>query len=158
MNIAKKNIFAINKKISNFVTMCIDNPSIDFHQKVNLAKNVRYEGLHGHWRYAWYLTKFWSELTLTQSSDGNPNPNLNHNLNSNPNPNHMFDAVEESTSDAVNRVTDLTIVLLHYYAPTCKCLLFIYLFICIRPRRSIAINNRNKTTATMDENTVKLLK
>jgi len=31
--------------------MCIDSPSIDFHQKVNLAKNVRYEGLHGHRRY-----------------------------------------------------------------------------------------------------------
>jgi len=35
----QKNIFAINEKISNFVTMCIDNPSIDFRQKVNLAKN-----------------------------------------------------------------------------------------------------------------------
>jgi len=29
----------MNEKISNFVTMCIDNPSIDFRQKVNLAKN-----------------------------------------------------------------------------------------------------------------------
>jgi len=38
MKNAKKNIFAINEKISNVVTLCIDNRSIDFRQKVNLAK------------------------------------------------------------------------------------------------------------------------
>jgi len=34
----QKNIFAINDKISNFDTMFIDSPSIDFRQKVNMAK------------------------------------------------------------------------------------------------------------------------
>jgi len=36
----QKNIVAINEKNQSFVTMCVDNPSIDFRQKVNLARNI----------------------------------------------------------------------------------------------------------------------